>query len=113
MSDYETHKGKIRKVETDLSPVEFARSIIGDKEVKYYDMSNDEDVLEYFRDEYSEQYVIMNNTIYSIENKELDGDADIFQYEKLEDGSIEYLFRFYNGGTCLHEQIESVLEEVE
>ena len=105
MSDYELHQGKIKKVETELSCEEFAKQEfikITDKDTlpSYCD-----NFIEALRDE-SEEFYFLNSKIYRIENNKLDGDSDIFQYKELEDTSIEYTLRFYNGGTGLSEQIE-------
>ena len=50
---------------------------------------------------------------YRIENNDLGGDSDILQYKELEDTSIEYTLRFYNGGTCLSEQIKEIINRVD
>ena len=112
MSDYETHYGKIKKVETDLSCEEFAKQefirITGKDTIpKGYN-----NFIEALRDE-SEEFYFVNSNVYKIENNELDGDSDIFQYKELEDTTIEYNLRFYNGGTGLSEQIEEILKQVD
>lgn len=111
MSDYEAHYGKIKKVETELSCEEFAKQEfikITDKEVLPKGYNN---FIEALRDE-SEEFYFTDSDIYKIENNELDSDSDIFQYKELEDNSIEYNLRFYNGGTCLSEQIKEIIARV-
>ena len=111
MSDYELHQGKIKKVETELSCEEFAKQEfikITDKDTLPKGYNN---FIEALRDE-SEEFYFVNSKIYKIENNELDGDSDIFQYKELEDTSIEYTLRFYNGGTGLNEEIEEILNQV-
>lgn len=110
MSDYEAHYGKIKKIETDLSCEEFAKQ-------EFTKLTKDDDLpkgyrnyIEALRDETDEFYFTDSN-IYKIENTELDSDSDVFQYKELEDNSIEYNLRFYNGGTCLSEQIEKIISE--
>lgn len=112
MSDYELHQGKIKMVETDLSSEDFAKQefirLTGKNVIpNYYD-----NFIEALREE-SEEFYFVNSKIYRIENNELDGDSDIFQYKKLEDTSIEYTLRFYNGGTDLSEQIEEIINKVD
>ena len=112
MSDYETHYGKIKKVETDLSCEEFAKQefirLTGeDTPPKYCD-----NFIEALRDESGEFYFV-NSNVYKIENNKLEGNSDIFQYKELEDNTIEYNFRFYNGGTCLSEQIKRIINKVD
>ena len=112
MSDYEMHQGKIKKVETDLSSEDFAKQefirLTGKDTIpNYYD-----NFIEALRDE-SEEFYFVNSKIYRIENNELDDDSNIFQYKELEDTAIEYTLRFYNGGTCLSEQIEEIINKVD
>ena len=112
MSDYESHYGKIKKVETDLSCEEFAKQefirLTGkDTLPKYCD-----NFIEALRDE-SEEFYFVNSNVYKIEDNNLRDDSDILQYKELEDNSIEYTLRFYNGGTCLSEQIETIINKVD
>ena len=111
MSDYETHYGKIKKVETDLSCEEFAKQEFIKLTRKDTLPKGYKNFIEALRD-YDSEYFFINSKIYKIENNELDGDSDIFQYKELEDNSIEYNLRFYNGGTCLSEQIERIVDKV-
>ena len=112
MSDYELHQGKIKKVETELSSEDFAKQefirLTGKDTIPSYC----DNFIEALRDE-SEEFYFVNSKIYRIENNELDGDSDIFQYKELEDTTIEYILRFYNGGTGLSEQIEKILIQVD
>lgn len=112
MSDYEAHYGKIKKVETGLSCEEFAKQ-------EFIKLTKEEDLpkgydnfIEALRDE-SEEFYFIDSNIYKIENTELDGDSDVFRYKELEDNSIEYNLRFYNGGTCLSEQIQKIIDKVD
>ena len=111
MSDYEMHQGKIKKVETELSSEEFAKQefirITGKDTIPSYC----DNFIKALRDE-SEEFYFVNSKIYRIENNELDGDSVVFQYKELEDTTIEYTLRFYNGGTGLSEQIEEILNHV-
>ena len=111
MSNYELHQGKIKKVETELSSEDFAKQefiILTGKDTlpSYCD-----NFIEALQDE-SKEFYFVKSKIYRIENNELDDDSDIFQYKELEDNSIEYTLRFYNGGTDLSEQIEEIINKV-
>ena len=112
MSDYEAHYGKIKKVETELSCEDYAKQefirLTGKDTIPSYC----DNFIEALRDE-SEEFYFVNSKIYRIENNELDGDSDIFHYKELEDTTIKYNLRFYNGGTCLSEQIEEILNRVD
>ena len=111
MSDYEMHYGKIKKIETDLSSEDFAKQEFIQLTGKDTIPSYCDNFIEALRDE-SEEFYFVNSKIYRIENNELDGDSDIFQYKELEDSTIEYNLRFYNGGTGLSEQIEEILNQI-
>ena len=112
MSDYELHQGKIKKVETDLSSEDFAKQEFIKITGKGTLPKGYNNFIEALWDE-SEEFYFVNSKIYRIENNELDGDSDVFQYKELEDTSIEYTLRFYNGGTDLSEQIEEILNQVD
>lgn len=107
MSDYERHRGTIERVYFDGSIEEFAESLNLGKLTKYYD-----DWEEYFRDELSDEYIIYGGNIFKISNIEEDSSNDIFEY-KISPNKIEYQLSFYNGGTCLYEQLLEVLERAE
>ena len=106
MSDYERHKGTIERVYFDGSIEEFAESLgLGDLPDYYNNWE------EYFRNDV-EDYIIYKGDIFKINNTEEDASDDIFEYNVTGD-KIEYQFSFYNGGTCLYEQIIEVLEKAE
>lgn len=107
MSDYERHRGTIERVYFDGSIEEFAESLNLGKLDKFYD-----DWEEYFRDELSDEYIIYSGNIFKINNIEEDTSDDIFEY-KISPNKIEYQLSFYNGGTCLYEQLLEVLEKAE
>ena len=112
MSDYETHYGKIKKVVTDLSSEDFAKQEFIRLTGKDTLPSYCNNFIEALSVE-SEEFYFVNSHIYKIEDNNLEEDSDIFQYKKLEDTSIEYTLRFYNGGTCLSEQIEEIINKVD
>lgn len=107
MSDYERHRGTIERIYFDGSIEEFAESLNLGKLDKFYD-----DWEEYFRDELSYEYIIYGGNIFKISNIEEDSSNDIFEY-KISPNKIEYQLSFYNGGTCLYEQLLEVLERAE
>lgn len=117
MSDYERHKGKLRKVETELSPKDFVFKLIEDNKVKpyeYYDLSNENDFKEFCYDQIGELgYYISLSNVYKIDNTKCDAESDIFEYSMNQDNSIDYQFMFYNGGTCLEEQVEDLINIIE
>ena len=105
MSDYERHSGTIQKVNFEGTLEEFAASI-GLKELpKYYDNWE-----EYFMDVVID-YQIHNGEIYKIEDTEFEDSYDVFDY-RIEGNKIRYDLCFYNGGTCLSENISDILNKV-
>jgi hypothetical protein len=105
MSDYEKHIGTIEKVNFNGTIEEFAGTLDLGELPDFYDNWE-----EYFRDE-SEEYHIHNDSIYRIQNEEIDNSDDIFEY-KINNNKIEYVLSFYNGATDLFEQIQDILGEV-
>ncbi len=62
---------------------------------------------------YGTDYVCANERIYHIiENKELDGE-DICEGRLNQNGEIEFVLQFYNGGTCFGEMIEEAVEKAQ
>lgn len=70
-----------------------------------------EDDFECFRDELQELYYYheANDTMYKIEDTKLDPYADIMEGSADSDGNIDYIATYYNGGTCLSECLESIV----
>ena len=114
MSRTELHIGKLRKIELklDQSLEDFYKEKlkeIGITELRKYD--NDwEDA---FKDEFNEKYFIVNNIIWeAFEHEEKDDSDDIYELKSNEDGTLSFIMKFYNGGTCLSECIEEELEKL-
>lgn len=114
MSQTELHIGKLRKVELEQnqSLEDFYKEKlknIGITELRKYD--NDwEDA---FRDEFYEKYFVINNVIWEIfDHEEKDDSDDIYELKPNEDGTLSFIMKFYNGGTCLSECIEEELKKL-
>ena len=116
MSEYETHKGTIKRVFTDLTPKEFVLKLVLDEEVEvpnYYNLEDEEDFKEFCSYDLLEYgFVIYKDGIFSINNKEYEDIDTIFEYNLRDSDTVDYHFRFYNGGTCLSEMLEEVLEKI-
>lgn len=106
MSDYERHKGSIEKVLCD-NLEKFAKKLIDTELPEYYD--NYVDMLMDDWEDYG--YYVYKNELYRIIDEYQEHSNDIFNYE-IKDGKIEYLFSFYNGGTCLSTEINEVLDNL-
>ena len=66
---------------------------------------------ELMRDELYNKAVVINNIVYLIESKSFNYE-DIFEAEKNDDGSINFLVKFYNGGCGLEEAIEEAVSRI-
>jgi hypothetical protein len=61
----------------------------------------------------SETYFFVEDEIWeAFDHVKLDGDDDIYQITQNEDGTLSFIMRFYNGGTCLTECIEEEIIEL-
>lgn len=117
MSDYKRHKGTLKRVSIGMSPKDFIDKLVQEKNIKvssYYDFTNEEDIRDFCADVLLDLgYYINNDRIYQIINEEKDPDRDIFEYKVKENGQVEYEFKFYNGGTCLSEQVYDLINIIE
>lgn len=111
MSDYETRKGKIKKLAS--TATEFVEAWCSGRDIpSYYNQENIEELKEYFRDETDEQYIIIEDDIYEVlEDVSLD-DVDLFEANENSDGEIEYLLRYYNGGCGFSEALEVAIDKM-
>ena len=110
MSSTETHIGK-------LTRYPFKKNVKFEDRIKYilnnhkleYD---DKNMIEVFNNELYDIYRIYNEVIYMVEDKYIPDDGDIFEYTKNDDMSISYTLQFYNGGTCLGECLDEIIQKV-
>lgn len=103
MSDYENHTGKLRLVVPNEgeSTSDLRKRIYNEK---YLENPNYDD------DDYYEDYIEVKGNIYKvIEHYESYDDLDGCILNKNQDGTISFITRFYNGGTCFSEMIEEAL----
>lgn len=113
MSDYESHYGKLIKINkrklNEAEILEFFKNISQEEIPDYY-----KDIFEYIKD-YQDKYpyYFSSENIYTIEDNYMDPYNYVFNYTKIDNKITEYQFRFYNGGTCLEEQIADLIREIE
>lgn len=113
MSEYETHIGKIKKVDlSNISIEDFCKAACNDRNItkleSYYDSWQ-----ECFMDRCDREYVIVNDSIYKIISDKNCSDDDIFEAHENYEGQIEYCLSYYNGGCSFSEAIETALERME
>lgn len=61
-------------------------------------------------DEFYNEYIILNGVLYSIMDTEIDEDNTFLT--KVTPYSYKYISTFYNGGTCLSEELGRALNEL-
>lgn len=97
MSDYEAYRGKI--VPTNMTLEEY----VTHRATEAFD-----DAEEYFWDNYYDDAFIIDGMIYEPQLKSIDVD-DLFIASQNDDGSIDILVNFYNGGCGLSDAIEAAI----
>lgn len=111
MSDMETHCGKLRKVQfaegqtlEDWCKVKCEE--LGCTEKESYNSTWREQLAEESR----HKYFFTDDEVWeAVEHKKIDDDGDIYFLQPNPDGTITFVYRFYNGGTCLEECLEEDL----
>lgn len=114
MSQTETHFGKLRKVDFEGLTIEQwceARCReMGKTELSSYNRSWKEQFMDMSG---YEKYFSIGDEIWEAFDHIQGGDEDdIYHMQKNDDGTITFVMRFYNGGTCLSECIEEGLEKI-
>ncbi len=114
MSETVTHIGKLQKIEFPgvTDPEAVAKLILQLKGLtdkfrpEYFN-----GYCEWLLDDFHEEFIDVDGSWYMIlENKELEG--DIFQATKNEDGTVDFVVQYYNGGCCLSEALEEALKNL-
>lgn len=100
MSQIETHCGKFKVL------AEGYDNIL--KYVKEHNIEKFFDIDGHYIISESEYYDILDGDtlIEYIEHREYDEDDSLIEFTKNEDGTINFLVQFYNGGCCLQEVLE-------
>lgn len=102
MSEQKTIKGKLTSVDLGgLTVEEYAKKALGDNHELNYHKSYAEKLSEESEDFFYNKNL---NTLYKATFEEIDP-FYFFEHHKNEDGSIDFITSFYNGGTYLEELI--------
>lgn len=120
MSDYETLKGKIRKIDLQgMSAEQYAERIIKEKGV---DIKINEgpffyqtyiDILKWYDDWEEGRYITVDGVLYLIyDTCDLETSSDYIQLTPIADDTYDFYTSFYNGGTCLNEMIEDEIRRM-
>ena len=112
MSHTETHFGKLRKVELNCSIEEWCKQKCSEQgilEIPSYFNSWKETFEDYLG--YRKYFFLKSEVWEAVEHmEEDDGDIDIMVPN--EDGTVTFVFQFYNGGTCLSEMVKNGLKRL-
>jgi len=107
MSYTEHIKGKMREIPIIKSYEETCKNIYeaetGSDKLPSWCMGYDE----YLYEECPEYLLLKGRIFKIIEKEDIDPDTDFTNLTENEDGTISFETRFYNGGTCLSEVLES------
>lgn len=112
MSDYESHIGKLRKVDLqEKTREEFFK--LKCEEAGYNEMkgSDWQDTALYYADFY-EKYFVVNDEVWELFDHVEPDSFDGINIIDNKDGSYSFSTTFYNGGTCLSEVLEEALSEL-
>ena len=60
-----------------------------------------------------ENFVIINDKVYKIEDYINHDDYDVFHASELPDGRIEFVVSYYNGGCSMNEAVEYAVQKME
>lgn len=113
MSQTETHFGKLRKVvfEADQTLEQWCEAKCKELDVKEISSYN-KTWYEELREEGYEKFFFVKGEIWeAFEHQELEGE-DIDILTENEDGTLNFIQQFYNGGTCLSECLEEAIERL-
>lgn len=108
MSEQETRRGKIRKVENIEGEIKYDKKILQLLEDVKYGLEDgytpEEALVEYQYDRLTKEYwMMLNNVLYEVlEDVQLD-DGYFCEMVENPDGTINYFASYYNGGACLDE----------
>ena len=113
MSNMEAHTGRLVEIEmfTHMTIETYLKHIfMSERGIK--DLAGWGNWSEYAVGE-SNEYFIHNDTLYKIKEHRNLRDEDVGVATRNKKGDIEFAVQFYNGGCCLEEALETVLDNLE
>lgn len=115
MSDYETRKGRCKEVmkHDNESYSEFCIRLIKTYSSKKDDISNfDEEDLRWYLYEENIAVLKKDRAYVIVYEDNIDDYEDIFHASKNEDGTIDFLLRYYNGGSSFDEALIIAINKI-
>ena len=115
MSDYDREKGTISEIEIQVDLESTMVEILGKHNIVLKEDADVEDEFnEFCYDGGSNKYILINGRIFEFLKYESFGsDCDFEEGKYDKDGNIEFHVNYYNGGACLVDILESLLEKLE
>ena len=104
MSEHEFHKGKLKP--TNQTPEEFCEQ--EGVSLASWNDSWEEQV----NDTFYEDAVVIENQVFIVEKEIQDPYDNVFEATKNDDGSYDFIVKYYNGGCGFDEAIEYALENL-
>lgn len=112
MSHTETHFGKLRKIETELSIEEWCKEYCNSNGISEISSTYNDSWIDEFFDRFYNKFIISNDNIYEIFDHIEADDDDVDYLHENPDGTYTFVMQFYNGGTCLSECLEEGLNRL-
>jgi len=112
MSDYESHYGKLRKVDLEGKTIEefFEQKC---KEEGFERVEYDEDWYAcYYANAYPQKYFKSEENVWEVFDHIESKDLDNFRISNNNDGTYTFSTMFYNGGTALSEILEEEIAKL-
>jgi len=114
MSETVYHRGYLIKVNTPVNKTlnEFVIDLLKNRNKS---VPNGETPINFLGENFSEEffYYKKTKTLYKIEDTKIDLDEDLIEAKIVNDHTIEYDLKFYNGGTGLEECLEESLDKLD
>lgn len=113
MSYTELHIGKLSKIDLGGQSLEerlqTILALLGEEKIPDYC----EDIVEYFKSEKSDKFIIVGGDLYQVLSKyNQESDGYISHGTRHSNGDIDYVLEFYNGGTYFSEMAEELVENL-
>lgn len=110
MSSYETHRGILKKIDTD-NVRQYLFDLTNDNKILDEDYNIDEFI---YDNDLQEKYIVLKNGLYKWLKHECkyDEEDDFCELKENQDKTISIHAQFYNGGTYLNEVLNDNLDNV-
>jgi hypothetical protein len=112
MSETVHYKGKLERLYSGTLPLEVQLQMelekVGSEFTVCDYLANYEEALEELQE--IDDYFLYKNNLYSVSREKQNPYDDIMSAHKIDEYTIEFELRYYNGGCCFQEALETALE---